>query len=91
MTKCANCSAAAIVEYPISGDTRILYCEKHIPAFLLKPAYKGRLNYNINVPAPVVEKVVEEAVVEEPSKKKSFKTSTEETPTPEQPAEAEGE
>jgi hypothetical protein len=87
MTTCANCPADAIVEYPISGDVRVFYCENHIPTFLLKPEYKRRLNYNVNVLAPVAE----EPVVEEPVKKKTSKTSTEETPITKTPAEAEGE
>jgi len=91
MTPCANCLDDAIVEYPIAGDTRIFYCEKHIPSFLLKPAYKGRLNYNLDVAASVAENGAEESAVEQPSKKKSSKTSTEETTTTKTPAEAEGE
>lgn len=92
MNKCANCPADATAEYQIAPGNSSLYCGKHIPGFLLKPAYKGRLNYNINVSVPVAEPVVEEAVVEEPVKKKAFKTSTEETTTTtEPPAEAEGE
>ena len=79
MTKCANCSADATLEYPMSADSRVYYCENDLPNFLRKPEYAGRVNAFIDAPEPA------------PAKKKTTKTSTEETPITETPAEAEGE
>jgi hypothetical protein len=86
MNKCANCPEAATIEYPISAEHSILYCQKHIPGFLRRPEFARTTKSVENNPV-----IAEPAVEDSSSKKKAPKTSSEETTTTEPPAEAEGE
>lgn len=75
--KCANCKADALYVYQVTPTSQIVYCNTHLPSFLLKAKKAGLLQKtdalktvleeglkNIATPAPVAE-AVEEPVVEE--------------------------
>ena len=73
--KCANCAADAFYIYKLTLNKEILYCRKHLPAFLEDRRKAGLLQttdtYKTiveegkqNLAAPVVEAVVEEPVAE---------------------------
>jgi hypothetical protein len=85
---CANCNSDALYVYQITLGTEILYCDKHLPAFLndrknagLLPttdAYKAIIS---NYTSPVVEA----APVEEPAAEpvaEDVAPDTDSTPTP---------
>jgi hypothetical protein len=80
MQKCSNCETDADIAY-VGAGSPILYCNAHLPGFLMRPEYKHTL-LPAQDAAPVVEPVVEAPTAKSSKKKTTSDATADETTAP---------
>ena len=84
MPTCVNCSKDAVIRFAAPGSPAVLFCAKHRPSFTFKKdyfPYVSPADFEIPVPAALVDEPSENEVPTAPKPKAPKKKPVEEAPS----------